>query len=111
MKVNGYILTYPLGYTNIEGSSGDDSEAMQAIQELKQELTQDLDALDAKNLDTSEFEQRINEVTNGLQALLKMKANLVQTAGQDTPDDNTDDKFQVDPKELPSNEDDNWIEG
>ena len=90
MKVNGYILTYPLGYTNIEGSSGDDSEAMQAIQELKQELTQDLD---------------------GLQALLKMKANLVQTAGQDTPDDDTDDKFQVDPKELPSNEDDNWIEG
>lgn len=111
MKVNGYILTYPLGYTNIEGSSGDDSEAMQAIQRVKEELIQRMEDLDADDVTTSMFEQKINEVRDGLQALLKMKANLVQTAGQDTPDDETDDKFQVDPKELPSNGDDNWIEG
>lgn len=112
MKVNGYILTYPLGYTNIDSGS-DDSEAMEAIEALKEQLTQDLNQLDTKNLDVSEFESRIEELTNGLEDLLKMKADLIQTAGQETPDDPSDDEFKVKPEQLPEDEDDSmdWIDG
>lgn len=96
MKVNGYILTYPMGYTSLDSSSGDSS----AIEQLKQELLQDMANLDTKNLDTSEFESRITELTNNLQALLKMKADLYQTGGSDTPDDESDDTYKVVPQQL-----------
>lgn len=107
MKVNGYILTYPLGYTNVNSESGD-SEAMEAIEALKSQLTQDLNDLDTKNLDTSEFESRINQLTNDLQALLKMKADLVQTAGKDTPEDESDDEYKVIPNQLYPDPNNTW---
>lgn len=107
MKVNGYILTYPLGYTNLDSESSD-SEAMEAIEALKSQLTQDLNDLDTKNLDTSEFESRINQLTDDLQALLKMKADLYTVDDGGTPDDDSDDIKHVKTEQLPSDPNNTW---
>lgn len=103
MKANGFILTYPLGYTNI-GDSNQESKVSD-IENTLNTLREQLKKLDQDgNPDTeNEFDTDIDNFIDILNDRLKMKADL-----RDDTDDGINNPTVV-PEQLP-NQDMMWEE-
>lgn len=107
MEANGYILTYPLGYTkfNDEKTQVSIKDIQNTLDTLSNQLTKlDIDGnSETQDADITNFIDKLNEK-------LRLKADLYTVSDNGTPDDTSDDILRVVPKQLEDDPNDTWIE-